>query len=81
VSEASEKKFAAALDFANAKKDLKLVWFSTGSQEFPLGATKNTIARLEGHGFKVEYHERGGGHTWENWRDYLHQFPPRLFNN
>src|SRR5207342_3441509 len=32
VSEASEKKFAAALDFANAKKDLKLVWFSTGSQ-------------------------------------------------
>ena len=79
ILEASEKKFATALDDANAKKDLKLVWFSTGSQDFLLGATKNTITLLERHGFKVEYHESGGGHTWENWRDYLHQFAPRLF--
>ena len=41
--EASEKKFAAALCDANAKKHLKLEWFSTGSQDFLLGATKDTI--------------------------------------
>lgn len=63
---ASEKKFAAALCDANAKKHLKLEWFSTGSQDFLLGATKDTIVLLEGHGCKVEYHESGAGHTWEN---------------
>jgi enterochelin esterase family protein len=34
---------------------------------------------FEKHGFNVEYKETGGGHIWLNWRDYLIEFAPRLF--
>jgi enterochelin esterase family protein len=34
---------------------------------------------FRGHGFDVDYHESGGGHTWMNWRDYLDDFAPHLF--
>ena len=77
--EKSEKQFAANLDDADAKKGLKLVWFATGKEDFMMGTSKSTIDLLQRHGFTVEFHESGGGHTWENWRDYLHQFAPRLF--
>ena len=79
VLEKAEKQFASALDDSEAKKGLKLVWFATGKEDFLMGATRNTIGLLKRHGFDVEFHESGGGHTWENWRDYLHQFAPRLF--
>ncbi len=31
------------------------------------------------HTFNVNYTESTGGHTWINWRDYLHRFAPQLF--
>jgi enterochelin esterase family protein len=31
------------------------------------------------YGFDVDLHESGGGHTWMNWRDYLHLFAQTLF--
>ena len=34
---------------------------------------------LRGHHFDVVSRETEGGHTWMNWRDYLHEFAPMLF--
>jgi enterochelin esterase family protein len=30
-------------------------------------------------GFKYVYRESEGGHTWNNWRLYLAEFAPKLF--
>jgi enterochelin esterase family protein len=69
----------AQLDDAAAKRGLKLVWFSTGKDDFLLDTTKTTVAMLEKHGFDVVYEESAGGHTWINWREYLARFTPQLF--
>ena len=75
-----ENAHRAQLDDAAAKRDLQLVWFSTGKDDFLLGTTKATVAMLEKHGFDVVYEESAGGHTWINWREYLAKFAPRLFH-
>jgi enterochelin esterase family protein len=31
------------------------------------------------HGFEVVYKETEGAHTWINWREYLNEFAPQLF--
>jgi enterochelin esterase family protein len=31
------------------------------------------------HGFAPVYKETSGGHTWINWRAYLNEFAPQLF--
>ena len=69
----------AELDDAALKRDLELVWFSTGKDDFLLDTTKATVAMLEKHGFDVVYEESAGGHTWINWREYLTKFAPQLF--
>jgi enterochelin esterase-like enzyme len=69
----------AQLDDGALKRDLKLVWFSTGKDDFLLDTTKKTVAMLEKHGFDVVYEESTGGHTWINWREYLTKFAPQLF--
>ena len=74
-----ENAHGAQLDNAAAKRDLDLVWFSTGKDDFLLGTTKATVALLEKHGFDVVYEESKGGHTWINWREYLAKFAPQLF--
>jgi enterochelin esterase family protein len=74
-----ETAHTAQLDDAAAKRDLKLVWFSTGKDDFLLETTKATVAMLEKHGFDVVYEESSGGHTWINWREYLAKLAPQLF--
>jgi enterochelin esterase family protein len=74
-----EKQRLATLDNVKLKKGLKLLWFATGKEDFLLGATKATIEMLKKHGFSPVYKETGGGHTWLNWRDYLNEFAPMLF--
>ena len=34
---------------------------------------------LKKHGFDVVYNETDGAHTWINWRNYLNEFAPKLF--
>jgi enterochelin esterase family protein len=34
---------------------------------------------LQSHKFDVVMKETAGGHTWLNWRDYLAEFAPLLF--
>ena len=67
------------LDDSALRRELELVWFSTGKDDFLLETTKATVAMLEKHGFDVDYEESAGGHTWINWREYLTKFVPQLF--
>jgi enterochelin esterase family protein len=74
-----EKANAATLDDARLKKDLKLLWFATGKDDFLLTTTQATLELLKKHGFAPVFNETAGGHTWINWRDYLVEFAPQLF--
>ena len=74
-----ETRNAAKLADASLKKGLKLFWFSTGKEDFLLGTTVASVDLFKKHGFNVVYKESGGGHTWLNWRDYLNEFAPQLF--
>lgn len=67
------------LDDASLKAGLKLLWFSTGNEDRLLPTSQATVAMLKEHGFKPVFLESGGGHTWLNWRDYLNEFAPQLF--
>lgn len=77
--EAWEKQHLAMLDNAGLKKGLKLVWFSTGKDDGLITTTRSTVDLLKKHGFNAQFLESPGGHTWLNWRDYLVQFTPQLF--
>ena len=76
-----EQQNLAALDNAAAKRDLKLLWFSTGKEDFLIDTTKNTVELLKKHGFRPVFIESEGAHTWLNWRDYLSVFAPQLFQS
>ncbi len=74
-----EQRHLAELDNAAAKKDLKLFWFSTGKDDFLLKTTKATLEVFQKHGYNPVFQESAGAHTWTNWREYLNQFAPQLF--
>lgn len=74
-----EKANAEVLDNAELKKDLKLVWFATGKGDFLVDTSRKTVEVLKKHGFDVTYEEGEGGHTWINWRAYIAEFAPKLF--
>ncbi len=74
-----ENRHREQLDDSALRRELQLVWFSTGKDDFLLDTTKATVAMLEKHGFDVDYEESAGGHTWINWREYLTKFAPQLF--
>lgn len=40
---------------------------------------QNLAAQLEKVGINYHYTESSGGHTWANWRIYLNEFAPSLF--
>ena len=79
--EAWENQNLAALDNASARKGLRVLWFSTGKEDGLIGTTRNTVDLLKKHGFNPVFVESEGGHTWLNWRDYLTQFAPQLFQS
>ncbi len=58
---------------------VKLFSISCGDKDFLLEGTKNLDELLKKHGIKHELHISGGGHTWINWRRYLNDFAPQLF--
>jgi enterochelin esterase family protein len=74
-----EEQHLAALDNAAARKGLRLLWFSTGSEDRLMPTTKATVEMLQKHGFTPVFKESPGGHTWINWRNYLIEFAPQLF--
>lgn len=74
-----ENNHQAMLDNAGLKKGLKLIWFSTGSEDRLITNSKSTVELLKKHGFDVVFQDSPGGHTWINWRNYLTEFAPQLF--
>ena len=61
------------------KKGLRLFWFSTGSEDGLIATTRSTVDMLKMHGFNVVFQESPGAHTWINWRNYVNEFAPQLF--
>jgi enterochelin esterase family protein len=74
-----EEQHKAELDNAASKKGLKLVWFSTGADDTLIATSRATVEMLKKHGFDAQFKESPGGHTWINWRNYLNEFAPQLF--
>jgi enterochelin esterase family protein len=73
------KEYQATLSNASLKKGLKLFWFATGKDDFLVTTTNATVELFKKQGFNPVYKETAGGHTWINWRDYLNEFAPMLF--
>jgi enterochelin esterase-like enzyme len=62
------------------KKNVKLLFLATGSQEdgaYP--NCHNLMKRFDELGIKYQYYDYPGGHTWPVWRDNLFKFAPLLF--
>jgi enterochelin esterase family protein len=74
-----ERQHMAELDNAPWKKGLKVVWFSTGKDDSLITTSRATVELLNKHGFNASFHESEGAHTWLNWRNYLVEFTPQLF--
>jgi enterochelin esterase family protein len=60
-------------------KDLKLLYYAIGKDDFLYGTVAPTRGIFDKYGIKHVYNESEGGHTWINWRRYLTDFAPRLF--
>lgn len=67
------------LENAELKKSMKLAWFATGKDDFLVETSRATVELLRKYEFDVTYKESEGGHTWRNWREYLNEFAPLLF--
>ena len=58
----------------------KLYWIGIGSKDVLIyKGMQNFRKNLDEKGFKYEYLETDGGHTWNNWRNYLTIFSQKLF--
>jgi enterochelin esterase family protein len=72
-------KFAYIGVYSSGRKGLKLLWFSTGVDDGLITTTRATVDLLKKHDFEPVYKESPGAHTWINWRNYLNEFAPQLF--
>jgi enterochelin esterase-like enzyme len=75
-SDVFQQRYAAQIAKA---KDLKLLYIACGKDDFVKPYNDYTLALFDYHGVKYVHRETAGGHTWDNWRNYLHDFAPRLF--
>ncbi len=69
--------FLASADTVNHA--VKLFSISVGDKDRLLAGSKSLAEVLGKHSIKHEVHISSGGHTWINWRHYLNDFAPRLF--
>jgi enterochelin esterase-like enzyme len=75
-----EKRNATFFESADkVNKTVKLFSISCGDQDRLVEGSKNLAELLKKHGIKNELHISDGGHTWINWRHYLNDFAPQLF--
>jgi enterochelin esterase family protein len=73
------KEHKDVLGDSSAREGLKLLWFATGSDDFVVGSTRQTVEMFKKNGFSPAFKETAGGHTWINWQNYLNEFAPQLF--
>jgi enterochelin esterase-like enzyme len=69
----------ADLDNSGLKKGTRLIWLSTGKDDGLIAATRSTVELLQKHGFQPVFIESPGAHSWFNWRNYLIEFAPLVF--
>ena len=72
-----EETHGSYLDAAN--DELELFWIACGEDDFLIEWNNMMLALLERRGVGHTYVPSKGGHTYENWRAYLHEFPQLLF--
>ena len=65
--------------FRASGKPFLLFWVNAGQYDIARQNSDATVAILRKAGISVEQHQSGGFHAWNNWRDYLNQFAPLLF--
>ena len=78
-AEIAEYETANQAALRRAARDLNLVYYAMGKDDFLYATVAPTRAMLNENGMKHVYNESDGGHTWINWRRYLADFVPRLF--
>jgi enterochelin esterase-like enzyme len=61
------------------KEGVKLYWIGCGKDDFLYESVTTLRKFYDNLGFKYEYRESTGGHTWTNWRIYLSELAPKLF--
>lgn len=61
-------------------KKPKLYWIAIGKSDFLYKANEDYRKLLDENGYKYTYYETTEGHIWKNWRIYLTEFVPMLFN-
>ena len=65
--------------FEKTGTPFKLFWVGVGKLDIAHDNSVATVALLRKHGIKTETHDSEGFHAWNNWRDYLELFAPKLF--
>lgn len=63
----------------NANKNLKLFWIGIGKTDFLWERNENLLKLLREKDVKHTFRLSEGGHTWKNWRHYLHEFLQLIF--
>lgn len=61
-------------------KGYKLYWIAIGNTDFLFNTNTEYRKKLDQMKMPYVYRESEGGHTWSNWRMYLTEFVPMLFN-
>lgn len=61
------------------KKQPKLYWIGIGQTDFLYEENAEFRKMLDENGLSYIYYESPGGHIWRNWRIYLTEFAPLLF--
>jgi enterochelin esterase-like enzyme len=64
---------------AGVNKSVRLLEITVGDKDFALAGSKALSGMFEKHGIKHQLKVTGGGHTWINWRQYLNELAPKLF--
>jgi len=57
----------------------KLYWIACGTTDFLYQANLDYCKKLADNKYPYKYFESDGGHIWKNWRIYLTEFVPMLF--
>lgn len=79
TSEIAAYKQAHAAALRSSARDMKLVYYAIGKDDFLYQSSKPLRAIMDEAGIRYTYVESGGGHSWINWRRYFNDFAPRLF--
>jgi enterochelin esterase family protein len=65
---------------AQKENGFELYWIAIGKDDFLYPMNVQLRKKLDTMDFPYIYRESEGGHTWRNWRNYLSEFLPLLFN-